>query len=319
MKLLNRAAICLFVLILPLLVLQKGSAQEGTAPFRLGVDARALAMGGAYVAVAGSYSDTYWNPAGLAALNIATLGYMAAEDFERGTGWSFVSGAGAIHLSFPRGSASLHSAGGLAFIRSVLPVIQTFGPGGEPTGTVDEEETLLIGSLSAGVRLGILDLYMGYNLKGYSHSLGEERGEGQGSDFGLLVDVAEVLSLGIAVGDIGSTRIKWPSGAIDEIKPGVRLGIAGQLLNRAILIAVQGNLHSGSTYVGIEVIPSRIIRILPPPMTLALRLGFQALPDDSLSTTLGVGIGLFSVNVDGALVLQPKRGTFGTISGHISF
>ncbi|HKZ22059.1 MAG TPA: hypothetical protein VJ165_02530, partial [candidate division Zixibacteria bacterium] len=49
-------------------ILADGDAGQGSV-FLLGVDARALGMGGAYVAVTSGASSVYWNPAGLGLLD----------------------------------------------------------------------------------------------------------------------------------------------------------------------------------------------------------------------------------------------------------
>ena len=47
---------------------------------RMGVDARALSMGGAYVAMASDATAGYWNPAGLADIEKASLTAMYSAD-----------------------------------------------------------------------------------------------------------------------------------------------------------------------------------------------------------------------------------------------
>jgi len=49
-----------------------GAADDSSSGsiFSFGTDAKALAMGGSYVAIADNYSATYWNPAGLTQLQM---------------------------------------------------------------------------------------------------------------------------------------------------------------------------------------------------------------------------------------------------------
>ena len=62
-----------------------------------GVDARALGMGGAYVAHADEVSAGYWNPAGLSHLTHPEISYMHVERFAGAV--SFDYGAGAFPIS----------------------------------------------------------------------------------------------------------------------------------------------------------------------------------------------------------------------------
>jgi len=69
-----------FGIILPLLLLSLASAGEGSGPgttganfLKMGVGARAAAMGGAFTALANDATALYWNPAGLAQLNETEL------------------------------------------------------------------------------------------------------------------------------------------------------------------------------------------------------------------------------------------------------
>jgi len=76
-----------------------------------GVGARALGMGGAYVAVANDVTSGYWNPAGLSNLQFPEVAYMHAERF-----------AGVV--SFDYGSAAFpintRSTVGISFFRSAV-------------------------------------------------------------------------------------------------------------------------------------------------------------------------------------------------------
>lgn len=298
------------------LTIGEGRAQDGSAPpFALGVGARALALGGAFVAVADDYSAPYWNPAALAIFKVASVGYAGARHFDRGTGWSFLSGGAALHLSL-RGPWSLHGAGGLGWIRARIPGIQVFGPGGEPLGTVDEENHLLLGATAIGVRHGSFGISLGYSLKRYSRLLGEETGGGLGSDLGLLIDLGRVLLLGVALHDWGGTEIRWSSGALDRIRSEIRWGVAARLLHQAMTPSAERRPPRGSTHLGIELDPLRIVG-LSSAFRLAVRLGVRIEPP-GLEMAFGVGIGLLGLRVEGALIAHPKRGAVGVIAGSFS-
>jgi hypothetical protein len=58
--------VLLIVFCLPVLVNAAGSENSGLSFLKIGIDARAAAMGEAYTAVCSDAAATYWNPAGLA-------------------------------------------------------------------------------------------------------------------------------------------------------------------------------------------------------------------------------------------------------------
>lgn len=74
-----------------------------------GVDARALAMGGANVAQARNVNSVYWNPAGLAHTDFPEIAYMHAERFAGIVSFDFAA------LAYP---VSNRSTVGLSFFRS---------------------------------------------------------------------------------------------------------------------------------------------------------------------------------------------------------
>ena len=74
-----------------------------------GVDARALAMGGANVAQTRNVNSVYWNPAGLAHTEHPEVAYMHAERFAGVVSFDFAA------IAYP---VSHHSTVGLSFFRS---------------------------------------------------------------------------------------------------------------------------------------------------------------------------------------------------------
>jgi len=74
-----------------------------------GVDARALGMGGAYVAQTQNVNSVYWNPAGLTHTDYPEVAYMHAERFAGVVSFDFAA------IAYP---VSHHSTVGLSFFRS---------------------------------------------------------------------------------------------------------------------------------------------------------------------------------------------------------
>ena len=87
------------ILILSLLIVSNIDAQMihryGTTTgnfLEIGVDSEGSAMGDAFVAVSDDISSIYWNPAGLASLNMPKLAFMS-QPWIAGINMSFTAGA----------------------------------------------------------------------------------------------------------------------------------------------------------------------------------------------------------------------------------
>ena len=167
---------------------------------RFGVGARALGMGGAFVALADDGTAGYWNPAGLAGLSGWTLTGMYTDKFSQGIQYQFLSAAGSF------GSLGL----GVSLIRQAIEDIPFYGDGeGE---TFSEYQTLWMASLSFAPELEGVGMFLGGNIKYYVHEILEGKGQGLGFDLGLLVKIAEEwggLSFGLVSRDVRGTQIRW--------------------------------------------------------------------------------------------------------------
>lgn len=190
-------------------------AEEGVgafAGFRDGVDARALGLGGAFVAIADSYSATYWNPAGIALAGGPRIGGMYTNKFMADINFNFISGITNIAgFSIAATYMGINIAG-----------IPQYDENGNQIGTINDNEMVLGGSFAMNIA-GIG--FAGGTVKSYSQSLAGESGSGFGFDAGLLISgMVEGLSLGVAAFDIGDTRITWTTGAVDKVGSMFRLG-----------------------------------------------------------------------------------------------
>lgn len=278
-------------------------AQEGVgagATFKFGVDARALAMGGAFVAVANGYSAPYWNPAGLAMAVGTHIGGMNTNKFGLGINFNYIG-------------AALELAGfrvGGAFLGSTISGIETFGPGGEPTGTVDDNELLFLGSTAFALPVGEMPLVIGANAKYYSHALAGESGTGFGGDVGLLLAMGNMM-VGATVSDIGGTNITWSTSAVDKVDMGIRAGAALNLDSPVPwTAAAQFDADSQMIHLGAE------FRLT---QQIALRVGAQRPMDGDFSFTAGAGLSLGSFSVDAAFVQNQLLGNSLVVSGEFVF
>lgn len=278
-------------------------AQEGVgagASFKFGVDARALAMGGAFVAVADGYSAPYWNPAGLSLATGTHVGGMNTNKFGLGINFNYVGAA--LSLGGFR-------VGG-AFLGSTINGIETFDATGQQAGTVNDNEFLFMGSTAMALPLGGMPLAVGGNVKYYSHSLANESGTGIGGDIGLLASLGG-LQLGATIADVGGTRINWSTGAVDLVDMAIRVG--GALVLSAPVpwtISGQYNADSGSLHLGAE------FQLTP---SIAVRVGAQKPQDGDFSFTAGAGLALGGFSVDGAYIQNEVLGNSLVVSGEFVF
>jgi hypothetical protein len=279
-------------------------ATEGVgagSTFQFGVDARALGMGGAFVAVANSYSATYWNPAGLALLSKTTIGGMNTNKFGQGINFNFASAA--TNLGF--------LAVGGTFIGSTISGIETFDAQGNPGATVDDNEMLVGGSAAMALPLGGLSALAGASGKYYIHDLAGEHGSGLGFDAGLMLKVSDNLSVGAAASDLGGSKITWSTGAVDMVSMNSRVGAALTLVQPVPwTVAAQFDVESSTIHVGAEFRPTEQI---------AIRVGAMKPSEGDFSLTAGAGLMLGSISVDAAFVQNKLLGNSIVLSGSFGF
>jgi len=268
------------------LILIAGSAawaQEGVGAFaglRDGVDARALGMGGAFVAIADSYSATYWNPAGIALAGGPRVGGMYTNKFMADINFNFLSGITNI--------AGMSVAG--TYLGLTIAGIPQYDESGNQIGTVNDNEMCFGGTVAMTIA-GIG--FAGGTVKSYSQSLAGESGSGFGFDAGLLITMGGGLSLGAAAFDIGDTKITWSTGAVDKVGSLFRLGAAYSL--NSLLISGEydfGSDVASTLRVGAE-FNMDVIRI---------RGGLVSPTEGTMSFTAGAGLNLAPLYIDFAWV-----------------
>ncbi len=194
----------------------------------LGVGARALGMGGAFVGVADDVTSCFWNPAGLCQLNQRELSLMHAETFGSLLNQDFVA------VGFPLGTEGHSSA--LAFS------LQRLGGGGvkitdlQKRGQPISDSNLVVllreeshadyalwVSYSQQVRPG---LYGGANLKVIYRDLVSTTAYGVGADLAVLAKPYPFLTVGANLQDLTSSVLFYDNGTTETINPTTKLGAA---------------------------------------------------------------------------------------------
>lgn len=268
--------------------------------FKNGIGARALAMGGAFVAVADDATAVCWNPAGLAQLGDTRLAGMSTDLYGLGITHQYV---GAV--------TSFANLGiGLGWERASIDGQVVDGSGGLGAAFTWTEQAI-IGSLATNV----MDIAMaGANVKYYLADSGlGDSASGFGFDLGLLVSLGDMFVIGVNAIDLAGSSIEWDGGATDVISGVYKAGLAMSLADDMLVLAADVDFDGsslGDTHVGVE------FRVID---ELALR-GGVVLTDNfqEYYFTVGAGINVAGLYVDAAYILEETLGNTLVLSAEFS-
>ncbi len=321
------------------LVPGRASATRYAGEFlRIGVGARALGMGSAFVGLADDGTASYWNPAGLATLSAREVTAMHAEQFGSIVQYDYLS------YVMPVGApGKTRQTIGVSLVRlgvedipdtRGLQIIDQNGNGKfdypEDLLVVDESrfvfdsdnDVALLFSYARDIRPG---LSVGGNFKYIRQWLGDSlRSNGFGIDLGALYVGRGGISVGATLRDATTTRILWNTGTGEFIAPSLRVGAAKTVAFRERRHTITGALdvqvgfsdellsaqaHLGSVtfefHPGIEYWLER---------RLALRAGFEA-----QNFTAGVGFRYRKFGLDYAFLDHRDLDASHRISGSYRF
>ncbi len=225
------------------------SADKYAAEFlKVGAGARALGMGGAFVALADDASATYWNPAGLVSLTSIELSAMHAEQFGDIVNYDFIT------LGYPFSSLEERKSSiGVAIIRLAVDDIpytkdldwEDYGIDGVPdtsdegegNGEWDPGERILLdeGKIvwKSNADMALLLSYatelsqkvrLGGTFKLVRQELMDNSSLGAGVDIGVIYSHSERLSFGAMLSDASTTQLVWDTGHHEFVAPTLRVG-----------------------------------------------------------------------------------------------
>lgn len=218
---------------------------------RMGVGARALAMGGAFTGVANDASAIYWNPAGLSRMPSAQLEFMnVALPFDRT--FNFVSAAFPIKRMFTMGVSWV----GLR----INDVEGRSGNSAEPEYYFGNSQNAFFVSFAKSIGSG---LALGGNVKLIRNTLDNDAANGLGFDAGAMLRLSNRVSVGVLAQDIG-TDYRWDSGLTEGVPISVRGGTAIEVFDRLTLAAdvnkiagLEPTFSFGSEFRPLPVLPIR--------------------------------------------------------------
>jgi len=268
--------------------------------FKSGIGARALAMGGAFVAVADDSTAVSWNPAGLAQVKDTRIGGMSTDLFGLGYTHQYV---GAVTEFSGFGI-------GLGYERAAVPGTE-YGADGTAGGSFTWSESLFLGTISVDIEgIGLI----GANVKYYMTDSGlGDSASGFGFDLGFIVNLGDMISIGASALDLGGTQIAWSTGATDVVSSVYKVGTAVKLLDGSLILAGDvdfAGTELGDAHVGLE------FKLIP---ELALRGGVVL--TDSFAKyyfTVGAGLNVAGLYVDAAYLLNEDLGNTLVLSAEFS-
>jgi hypothetical protein len=227
------------------------AANYSNEVYAIGVGARPLGMGGAYVAMAEESSAVYWNPAGLS--NIKHIDLAIVQQGKAGLSSSLKLNEVGSEYLYLSGALSVPGLGsfGAGFLRFGVKGIDQVNvdANGEPSldsegGPVvqnqfsTEDLGFQIGYgklLTKGLRAGLGVKILSGGTKGLTTPGGDAKYSDYGIDLGLIANTGEWassldgLNFGLTMHDIYNSGVKWTYGGTsttDEVKTNFRLGLA---------------------------------------------------------------------------------------------
>lgn len=158
---------------------------------RMGVGARALAMGGAYTAVASDATAGYWNPAALAQIEKLSISTMIAANMANDRKYNYAS----IAYRFDWGAV------GFSWMNAGTSEIKYGDDNGKaPGSTFDANDHVFLFSYGSKME----KFYFGANFKVIASKIEEMSHTGIGFDAAAKYSVNDKADLGITVGDLGT-------------------------------------------------------------------------------------------------------------------
>jgi hypothetical protein len=245
-------------------------ADSHAAPYlRMGVGARAMAMGGAFTAVADDATAAYWNPAGL--VNIehieATFMYAANMNVDR-------------NLNYFAYTHWLGRGGlGISWLNAGMDDFTERDAEGHVTGSGDIGDNSI--NISYGLEAGSLMLGATGKVL-YQNILGESE-TGFGIDLGGMFDITDNVTAGLMIRDIGSqygsvsVPYNWRfAGAVRALDDGLIVSFDVDKVQDLDKFQI----HLGAEF-GMEVHPEYFTYF---------RAGLNSVEDQAFTTGLGIAV-----------------------------
>jgi len=242
----------------------------GTAAiFDIGMGARALGMGGAFVAVVDDGNAIYYNPAGLAGV----------EGHKVSSLYSSLHGAGSY---IGVGYAQENLGVGIIGLMSTVTEKDEYGNPGDDFGY---REGAVMGGYAR--KFGMFSI--GGSLKLYSQAIPDNNGFGVTGDIGALIEMPwiEGFKLGVVARNLVGTA-KYGSGHTDKFDPVFVAGASMKPIPK-MTVAADFDITSTKGHVGVE------YQVIP---ALAVRAGGAFAEDGDMRFSAGAGFSIQNFTID---------------------
>ena len=181
---------------------------------RMGVGARALAMGGAHVAEAHDASAGYWNPAGLADIECVSLTAMYAAGMAHDRTYNYFG------FGWTPSQVTNYGTFGISWLNSGIDEIPKYNASGTHMGTFKDMNNVFLVSWAFKNEFKERIFSFGLSLKVVSMDIDDYNKTGVGADAGIKFVVDSRVSIGLMVQDIGTKVDDW------TVPNTVRFGLA---------------------------------------------------------------------------------------------
>jgi hypothetical protein len=211
----------------------------------IGVGARALGMGGAYVAVADDSTATYWNPAGLPKIKHVEISAVQQGREYSGSGLNEVGS----EYFFMSGGMTVPDLGsfGVAIMRFAvddIPQVSGVDASGAPieVGTFKTQDLALMAAyglkLNKALNAGVTLKYLTGGTSGLVASgpvAGDATSTYYGADLGMMLDFGTLapsldgLVFGLNAQDVVGSGVSWqntPTDPVDSVDANPKMGLA---------------------------------------------------------------------------------------------